>query len=145
VLKDYTLSTSGISFQLPVKGKELVLTPARIFNARASYDFGALSVGLQAKYLSSRWIDDLNTDRIPGYATFSADARWNLPWYDGAYLQLNVQNLFDKNYISRATTNANNTAYPIPGTTPPRTFNASTPFFQVGAPRTASITLGMKF
>jgi iron complex outermembrane receptor protein len=145
VLKDYTLSTSGISFQLPVHGKELVLTPDRIFNARISYDAGPVTLGLQAKYLSSRWIDDLNTDRIPGYALFSADARWDLPWYDGAYLQFNVQNLFDRRYISRATTNATNVAFPIPNTTPPRTFFASTPAFQVGAPRTASVTLGVKF
>ena len=145
VLKNYTLSTAGISFQLPVQGKELVLTPDRIFNGRITYDVGPVTFGLQGKYMSSRWIDDLNTDRIPGYALFSADARWDLPWYKDAFLQFNIQNLFDRKYISRATTNANNTAFPIPNTTPPRTFTASTPAFQVGAPRTASVTLGVKF
>ncbi|HEV2530715.1 TonB-dependent receptor [Phenylobacterium sp.] len=145
VLKSYTLSTSGISFQLPVAGKELVLTPDRIFNGRISYDAGPVTLGLQAKYMSSRWLDDLNTDRIPGYAVFGADARWNLPWYDGAYLQFNVQNLFDRRYISRATTNATNVAFPIPNTTPPRTFFASTSSLQVGAPRTAVLTLGVNF
>lgn len=145
ILKDYTLSTSGISFQLPVKGKELVLTPSKIFNARVTYDAGPVTFGLTGRYTSSRWIDDLNTDRIPGYAVFNADARWSLPWYEDAYLQFNVLNIFDRKYISRATTNANNTNYPIPGTTPPKTYTASTPAFYVGAPRTASVTLGVKF
>ena len=147
VLKNYTLSVTGpfLAFQLPVAGKELVLTPDRIFNGRISYEAGPVTFGLGGKYMSSRWIDDLNTDRIPGYAVFSADARWHLPWRDGAYLQLNVQNLFDRKYVSRATTNATNTAFPIPNTSPVRTFFASTPSLQVGAPRTASITLGIDF
>jgi iron complex outermembrane receptor protein len=143
VKKDYTLSTSGTSFQLPVAGKELVMTPDRIFNGRISYDFGDLTLGLQGKYMSSRWIDDLNSTRIPGYAVFGLDARYDLPFFKGSYIQVNVQNLFDRFYISRSTTNANVVPFPIPGTT--KTFFASTPGFFIGAPRTATITLGAKF
>lgn len=144
VKKDYTLSTGGISFQLPVSGKELVLTPDQIFNGRVSYDFGDLTVGAQARYMSSRWLDDLNTTRIPGYAVFGLDARYNLPYFN-SYVQLNVQNLFDRFYISRATTAANDVPFVIPGTNPPRTFFASTPAYQVGAPRTVTLTLGARF
>jgi iron complex outermembrane receptor protein len=147
VLKNYILSTtiSGKSFPvtIPVAGKELVLTPDKIYNARVSYDAGPVTLGLTGKYMSSRWIDDANTDRIPGYAVFNADARWTLPWYEDAYLQFNVLNIFDRKYISRATTNATNVNIPIPGTT--NNFFGSTPFLQVGAPRTASVTLGVKF
>jgi iron complex outermembrane receptor protein len=145
VKKDYTLSTSGISFQLPVKGKELVLTPDRVFNGRVTYDLGDFTFGLQGKYLSSRWLDDLNSTKIGGYAVFGADVRWSLPALKGSYLQLNVQNLFDKYYFSRATTASNYVNFPIPGTTPPRTFTASTAGYYIGAPRTVSITLGARF
>jgi iron complex outermembrane receptor protein len=145
VKNDYTLTTSGITFQLPVAGNELVMTPDRVFNGRISYDFGDLSVGFQGKYMSSRWVDDLNSTRIPGYAVFGLDARYDLPFFKGSYVQLNVQNLFDRFYISRTTTFANTVAFVIPGTTPPRTFFASTPGYFIGAPRTATITLGAKF
>jgi iron complex outermembrane receptor protein len=143
VKKNYVLTTSGITFELPVAGNELVMTPDRVFNGRISYDFGDLSVGFQGKYMSSRWIDDLNSTRIPAYAVFGLDARYDLPFFKGSYIQVNVQNLFDRFYISRSTTNANNVAFPIPGTT--RTFFASTPGYFIGAPRTATITLGAKF
>jgi len=145
VKKDYTLSTGGVSFQLPVAGKELVLTPDRIFNGRATYDLGDLTVGVSARYMSSRWIDDLNSTRIPAYALFGIDARYNLPFVQHGYLQLNVQNLLDRYYISRATTNANVVNFVIPNTTPPRTFFASTPGYFIGAPRTATLTLGLEF
>ena len=146
VKKDYTLSTAGISFQLPVAGKELVMTPDRVFNGRITYDVGDLTVGFGGRYMSSRWIDDLNSTRIPAYAIFNLDARYKLPFFNGnSYVQLNVQNLFDRFYISRATTNANVVNFPIPNTTPPRVFTASTPGYFIGAPTTATITLGASF
>ena len=62
---------------------------------------------------------------------FGADVRWSLPFLDhNSYLQLNLQNMFDRFYISRATTNANDVNFPIPGTT--KTFFASTPAYFVG-------------
>ncbi|MBW8815259.1 MAG: TonB-dependent receptor [Caulobacterales bacterium] len=145
VKRDYTLSTSGIAFQLLVKGNELVLTPDRIFNGRVSYDWGPVTFGFQGKYMSSRWLDDLNTVRIPAYAIFGLDVRYNLPTKFDSYVQLNVQNLFDRYYFSRGTSAANYTAYPIPNTTPPRTFTASTAGYYIGAPRTVSMTVGAKF
>jgi len=144
VKKDYTLSTSGISFQLPVAGKELVLTPDQIYNARVTYEIGDVTLGLQGRYTSSRWLDDLNSTSIPGYTVFNADARWSMPYFDHrSYLQLNLLNIFDKFYFSRATTAANYVSYAIPGTT--KIYTPSTAGYYVGAPRTVSITLGTKF
>ncbi|THD76229.1 MAG: TonB-dependent receptor [Phenylobacterium sp.] len=140
----YTLSTSGTAFQLPVKGNELVLTPDRIFSGRVSYDIGPVTLGVEGKYMSSRWIDDMNTARIPGYGVFNLDGRWNLPFLDNrTYLQVNVLNLFNRFYISRSTTFANAVAYPIPGTT--KIYTPTTPAYYVGAPRTFTITLAAQF
>jgi outer membrane receptor protein involved in Fe transport len=132
-----------VTFDLPTKGKELVMTPDRTFAARASYDIGDFTFGGEVKYISSRFISDTNDASIPGYAVFGLDARLKLPQLQGSYLQVNVQNLFDKYYFSRSTTVSNSVAYPIPGTAP--TYAPSTNFLYVGAPRTIQATVGFQF
>ena len=140
---NYTLTTSGVTFALPTKGKELVMTPDRTFAARATYDIGDVTFGGQVKYISSRFISDTNDASVPGYTVFGIDAKWRIPELNGSYLQVNVQNLFDKYYISRSTTVSNSVAYPIPGTA--LTYFPSTNFLYVGAPRTIQMTLGFQF
>lgn len=139
---------SGKTGFLPTAGKQFVMTPEREFGGRVQYEIGELTVGFQGKYMSSRFISDTNDDRVPGYAKFDLDARYDLPTYRGVKtsLQLNVDNLFDRFYISRSTTV--NTAHPITidlaqgGTA---TFNPGTPFLSVGAPRTVYVTLRAEF
>lgn len=141
---NYVLTTSGTTFQLPTKGKELVLTPDETYSGRVSYDWGPMTFGFQGKYISSRFIDDINSTKIPAYAIFNVDARFNLPYWGGrSYLQLNIQNLFNREYISRSTTAGNYTNYPIPGTA--LTYTASTASYYVGAPTTMQITLNAQF
>ncbi len=144
VKKNELVSSSGVTFELPTVGKELVLTPDRIFNGRATYKIGDLTLGINGRYQSSRWLDDLNTTRIPGYAVFGGDVSYDLPnVFKGSYIRLNVQNALDRFYLSRATTFLTGVNVPIPGTT--KVFTASTPSLQVGAPLTATLTLGAKF
>ena len=141
---NYTLTTSGVAFALPVKGKELVLTPDAMVSGRITYDFGPVILGAEGKYMSKRYISDTNDASIPGYSVFDLDARVKLPQMgDKAYLMLNVENLFDKYYISRSTTFANGVAYPIPGTT--LTYTPTTPAYYVGAPRTIQVTLNIQY
>ncbi len=140
---NYVLTTSGVTFNLPTKGKELVMTPDRTFAARASYDIGDFTFGGEVKYISSRFISDTNDASIPGYAVFGLDAKLKLPQLHGSFLQVNVQNLLDKYYISRSTTVSNSVAYAIPGTA--LTYSPSTNFLYVGAPRTIQATLGFQF
>ncbi len=141
---NYTLTTSGVTFQLPTKGKELVLTPDKMFSSRVSYDMGPLTIGFQGKYVSSRYISDTNDVQIPGYATFGFDARYTMPFFDKrSYVQLNIQNLFNRAYISRATTFGNGVAYPIPGTALIYTPTAAA--YYVGAPSTIYLTVGASF
>src|SRR5262249_6529526 len=97
------LSVGGQPGTIPTQGKSFVMTPEREFSVRGQYDWNDLTFGLQAKYLSSRFVSDLNDDRIPGYAKFDLDIRYKLPWYN-AQVQFNVDNLFDRFYISRSST-----------------------------------------
>jgi iron complex outermembrane receptor protein len=140
---NYIVQTAGTTFALPTKGKELVMTPDRTFAARATYDWGPFTFGGEMKYISSRWVSDVNDASIPGYTVFNFDARLALPQMPGSYLQFNVLNAFDKYYFTRTTTVSNSLPYPIPGTA--LTYSPSTNFLYVGAPRTLSVTLGVKF
>jgi iron complex outermembrane receptor protein len=123
------------------------MTPEREFSGRAQYDWNDFTFGFQAKYLSSRFISDLNDDRIPGYAKFDLDVRYKLPWFGHAVtIQGNVDNLFDRNYISRSTTVNSTKAIVLPlsnGLT--GTFNPGTPFLSVGSPRTWYLTVKADF
>jgi iron complex outermembrane receptor protein len=133
---------------LPIAGKEFVMTPDREFSGRAQYDWNGFTFGFQGKYISARYISDTNDDRIPGYAKFDADVEYHFPDYNGVKtsLRFNVDNLFDRFYISRSSTVNTAHAITVPlvagGTA---TFAPGTPFLSVGAPRTVYATLRAEF
>jgi len=141
VQSNYILSTSNVSFALPTKGKELVLTPDQEYSARATYTFSDVTIGGEIKYMSSRYISDTNDASIPGYAVANFDVKVKAT--DNIYLQFTVQNAFDKYYISRSTTFSNAVAYPIPGTA--LTYTPSTAAYYIGAPRTMQATIAVGF
>jgi iron complex outermembrane receptor protein len=141
LLSNYESAASGLPFSVPTKGKELVLTPDRTFALRASYDFGPITLGAEEKYISRRYITDTNDLSIGGYGVTNVDARYNLPLFNGkSYIQLNVQNLFNRFYYSRATTTSF-AAYQPTG------FNAlsNTNYYYIGAPSFFSLTLNAQF
>jgi iron complex outermembrane receptor protein len=140
-------TVSGVILQLalPTKGKELVLTPDHTFSSRISYDLGPLRVGAQAKYVGSRFISDTNDLKIGSYTTVGFDARLTLPYLDKrAYVQINVQNLFNKYYVSRSTTFNSGANIPFPAN-PAVSFFGSTPSYNIGAPSTFYLTVGATF
>jgi iron complex outermembrane receptor protein len=134
------------NYIVPAKGKELVLTPEKTFSARISYDFGPITVGAESKYISKRYVTDINDASIGGYAVFNVDMRYNLPFMDDkSYLQLNIQNLFNREYVSRATTSGASNL-PIPATaTSPAASLVSTTYYYAGAPSSVALTLNVKF
>jgi iron complex outermembrane receptor protein len=145
-----SVSVGGVSTPafLPTSGKQFVMTPEEEFSGRAQYDWNGFTFGAQVKYLSSRYISDVNDDRIPGYAKFDLDIRYNLPWFTQYHpqIQFNVDNLLDRDYVSRSTTvNATKptTVTLVNGGT--ATFNPSTPFLSVGSPRTWYLTVKADF
>ncbi len=138
------LSISGVIVPLPTKGKELVLTPDQSYSTRVTYDLGPIRFGVQGKYISSRFISDVNDAKVPGYATFGFDARVALPWFEQrSFVQLNVSNVFNRYYFSRSTTANNFSAVTVPGGVIPAPFNP--PAYNIGAPSTFYLTLGTTF
>lgn len=134
---------------LPTAGKTLVETPDWTFSARGDWDVTEdLSVGLQAKYVGERFATDVNDEVSDAYVVADLDVRYDLTdrfGIRGAYVQVNINNLFDENYLGNISTGAN--ALPVVRSTDPRVPLGSgfARTYSLGAPRTAQITLGLKF
>jgi iron complex outermembrane receptor protein len=112
------------------KGNQLPEVPERQFAARAQYAIWGFTFGLQTKWVDERYTNAINDERTPDYTVWDADIRYDLPWFNdkGAFLQLNVTNLFDEEYIADISTD-------IVGN---RTGN-------LGAPKTVQLTLRAPF
>ncbi|OYX34703.1 MAG: hypothetical protein B7Y99_04915 [Caulobacterales bacterium 32-69-10] len=125
VLSD--LQTGATSF-LRIAGNELVDTPQWTVGGRAQYRLDRFTLGVQAKWVDTRWATDANDQTAPAYTVVDADLRYDFKLFgrDGSHLQLNVQNLFDEDYVSTINTARN---------------AAANPTFYVGAPRTVMLTL----
>ena len=121
------------------KGKELVETPHLTFSTRLQYEvLEGLTLGAQTKYVSERWVTDVNDLKVPSYVTTDLDAKYTLEkfGYKNSSIQLNVINLFDKNYYG----SLSSTTSATPGSP-----GFGRPFAQVGAPRTFTVTLRAGF
>ncbi|RZJ30897.1 MAG: TonB-dependent receptor [Brevundimonas sp.] len=137
---DYVYSFTGATPNiLLTKGKELVETPEWMFAARMSYEFTSwLEAGLQAKYTGERWVTDVNDMAVDAFTVVDANLRIDLaPFgYEGTFIQVNADNVFDENYYANLGTRASAT---------PGQLGYSQPFASVGAPRTISATLRVAF
>lgn len=125
-------------------GKTLAETPKEMATLGVNYDFNEkLHFNLSGKYVGDRYSTDVNDDIAPAYTVWNASMRWDLDFAKpGTYLQLNVINLMDEQYLSNIT--SRNNAFPTlrsNGTTQ----SASLPSFNVGAPRTITLALRAKF
>jgi iron complex outermembrane recepter protein len=115
----------------PTEGRQLYDTPEWTFAARGEYSVGNWDFGLQARYVGERFTNMTNTQTAPDYTVVDADLRWNfgsLIGSEGTYLQVNVINLFDEEYMGNIFTNVSG--------------NQSG---QVGAPRTVLATIRTEF
>ena len=115
----------------PTEGRQLYDTPEWTFAGRAEYTLGNWDFGLQARYIGERFTNMTNTQTSPDYTVVDADLRWNfgsLIGSEGTYLQVNVINLFDEEYMGNIFTNVSG--------------NQSG---QVGAPRTVLATIRTEF
>jgi iron complex outermembrane receptor protein len=127
---------------LPVKGKELVLTPDQMASGRAQYKLGDFTFGADLKYEGKRYVDDINSTSIGAFVTTDFDVAYHFTVDNvKSTLQFNVYNLFGTNYWVRTTTVGNAT----PVVTPAGTYSASTYYLYNGAPTTAYITLKAQF
>lgn len=144
---------TAIPLFLQTKGKTLVETPDWTFSARGDWDVTKdLSVGLQAKYVGERFATDNNDEVSDSYIVADLNARYDLTerfGIRGAYVQVNINNLFDEEYLGNISTGSNALPYlsttdpRVPAATANRTGFART--YSIGSPRNAQITLGLKF
>lgn len=140
VQDDYVNNTvGGVPQIVRTKGKELVETPDLMLAARMNYQFtDYLEAGIQAKYTGERWVTDVNDMKADAFTTVDANIRLDLAQfgYEGTFIQVNADNIFDEQYYANLGTRASST---------PGTPGFSQPFASVGAPRTISATLRVAF
>nr|WP_235778043.1 TonB-dependent siderophore receptor [Pectobacterium wasabiae] len=101
-------TTKSVSNQSPV-GKKLVSVPAHSASAWGSYSFldGALKgakLGTGVRYIGTSYGDRVEGYKVPAYTLYDAMASYDLgeasSRLKGAELQINVNNLADKKYVS---------------------------------------------
>ena len=91
---------------------------------------------------------DVNDEETPAYNVVDMDIRYDLPWFNdkGAYVQLNVTNLFDEDYFANISSGTNAKAIADVNVTNAVTARAAnTAFVSVGAPRTVQVTFSARF
>lgn len=81
------------------------LTPDQMASLWAHYQFNfGISAGAGVRYIGKQWADDANTERLPSTTLIDAMIRADLgAWTSslkGAYLQVNANNLTDREYLS---------------------------------------------
>ncbi|WP_373988828.1 TonB-dependent receptor [Duganella sp. BuS-21] len=120
-----------------VSGKTVVDAPRQLFNTEVSYDGGAWFARAGGKFTGKRYYTYLNDGGVPSYWLASLSGGYkmkNLGFVKDLSLQVNVTNLFDKQYISSIGTNGFQAS--------DRTGTAQT--LLTGAPRQVFITLNGK-
>ncbi len=144
LMDDYAVKASdGVSVELPVKGKELVLTPDETFSIRGQYTLGEYVVGLEEKYTSKRYVSDVNDQSMPGYTVANLDLAYKFTaGKQKMTLLINIDNVFNQNYLSRVSTVQNTKPVVVNGHT---ISAASGPFYYIGAPTSGYITLKAAF
>ena len=99
-----------------------------VYGALTWQPAGGWRVGVEARALGKVWVNDLNSDAAPGYATLAAHAGYQFsvgPWDLGALLR--VDNLANRRYAGSVIVNDGNNRFfePAPGRTWLASANAS--------------------
>jgi iron complex outermembrane receptor protein len=96
---------------------------------------------VQVKYVGSRFSTDVNDEKAPAYTVVDADLRLDLGvmghGLGRSYLQLNVTNLFDEDYLGSISSKFTGDAT--------KPYFAGSPSYAVGAPRAVELTLHNEF
>lgn len=123
----------------PTAGKKLPDVAEYQAALRVAYEFGPFRIGAQYKYTGERFANLLNTEEAPSYQLVDADFRVSLAGIDdlleNTFLQINVKNVFDEEYlgnISQGTPTGNSPTF-------------STANYQPGFPRAVILSLSTEF
>ncbi|WP_339930953.1 TonB-dependent receptor [uncultured Brevundimonas sp.] len=120
----------GVPVFLPTAGNQLVETPDWQYAMRADWKLGDWDLGIQGKYVGERFANDINTEVAPSYTLWDLDVRYtfNSIGAPNWWMQVNVTNLLDEEYLADISTSTSGSAQ-----------------YQLGAPRTAMVTLRTAF
>lgn len=80
------------------KGKQVVASPKHVGNVELTYDDGTVWGGVNAHYRSARYYSYLNDAKLPGAVNVNLSAGYRFS--SAIDVQLNVMNVFDKQYIA---------------------------------------------
>ncbi|MDO8297432.1 MAG: TonB-dependent receptor [Caulobacter sp.] len=133
---------------LPTTGKQLVETPEWTAGFYVRWEATEnLSLSFEGKHVGDRFSTDVNDEATPAYDLYKFGARYDLPFLgkDGSYIQVNVINLFDEEYLGNISSRNNAKTVdvlPGPGVT---NRSGSAPSYSVGAPRTLQVTFRANF
>ena len=107
------------------------------------YHIWGFRLGLDGKFVGSRYATETNDYKVPSYFTANADATYDLGelGWDQSYIKFNVENIFDQKYFGSVAT-SRSCFTPVAPTTPGCT---SYPLLVVGFPRTFLISLRSVF
>jgi iron complex outermembrane receptor protein len=120
-----------------VSGKTVVNAPRQLFNTEVSYEGGAWFARLGGKYTGKRYYTYLNDNGVPSFWLANLSGGYKLKslgWAKELSLQVNVTNLFDKQYISTIGTNGFQASDP----------NGTAQTLLTGAPRQVFLSLNGK-
>lgn len=140
----------GASSFLPTAGAQLVETPEWTYALRGEWQLTEhFSIGLQGKFVDDRFSTDVNDQISPAYTVFDLDARLALDFIgiENSFIQFNVVNLFDEEYLGGISSQTNALAIldTDPITAGNQTRSGSQPTYALGAPRTAMVTIRTRF
>jgi len=146
-------TVSGLAIIALTANKKLVETPEWQYGFRAQARYKGASLAVQYKRVTPRYATDVNDVIVPGYGIVDLDARVSLKemGLEKTFLQINVNNLFDKQYLGSITSSVvspNNAALQVTGigqnaaaTTP----GGANPTFAAGSPRAVTVSLNIGF
>lgn len=144
LLDDVRASSTTI---IPTAGKAQVETPEWSYGARVDYNpTERLRFALEAKHVGERFATDLNDAVSDAYTVVDLFGRYrfDIANLEGLEAQINVKNLFDEEYFGNINTAQN--ALPFVNLANGATVTTvGTPTFAVGAPRTITFTLRVRF
>jgi iron complex outermembrane receptor protein len=154
----------GAGIFAPTAGKREAGAPKYTFGGTVRGNFGPMELGITAKRTGPRFIYDTNepvrafvglgaaaTNTVvfpaaaPAYWLVNLDARFSFAemGLERTYVQFNVYNLLDQFYVGGFNSNLNQTT--TLSNAGVATGFGNPPFAQIGAPRTASVTLTVGF
>ena len=129
---------------IPLAGKRLVETPEWTYAGRVELrPFEGFNVGLEGKFVDERFTTDLNDAKVKSFTVYSLDAGYNfeIEGVKSVRVQANVYNLFDEEFFG----SISSTTGALPLTPAVSGYSPSAPFLTLGAPRTVSLSLQVRF